>query len=724
MEFGERHKITYIAQVDERDCGVAALSMVLHRYGSSVSLAHLREIAKTDLVGTTALGIKKAAEDLGFTAKPIKADMSLFGIANLPLPFIAHVNKEGKFQHYYVVYGFNRHKKQVYVADPDINVGKTRMSFERFEREWTGVTLFIAPSPEYKPTEDSRAQFFTYMPVILRQRKIVANVVIAALMVTLISIAGSYYLQAMMDQFIPNAMRNTLGIISVGLIVTYLIQQILSYAKSYLLAVLGQRLAIDIILSYIKHIFELPMSFFATRRTGEIVSRFSDANSIIDALAGTALSLFLDVGIMLIVGTFLVIQNTRLFLLSLVAVPLYVVVVYVFMRPLSKSNNAQMQSGTIVYSSIIESINGIETIKSLTSEQTNYQKIDGEFVDMLKKSFSTQRLVALQDAIKGGIRLVLNVLVLWSGSIIVINNQISIGQLITFNALLGFFTDPLQNIINLQTVLQKASVANNRLNEVYLVGSEFEGDSERHAIIEDQTSRLEIRHVDYKYGFGKNVIDDVSVKIPVGQKVAIVGVSGSGKSTLMKLLVNFYQPTNYGQIFLGNHDIQKISKQALRQQVTYLPQEPYIFSGSIMDNLLFGVKGEVSEEDILEALTIAGIKDEIEQMEAGLATELTDGSGVSGGQKQRIALARALLVNAPILILDESTSNLDVLTERTVIDNLLALPDKTIIFVAHRLSIPKRVDRVIVMSSGKIVEDGNHDELLADDGYYSRLVNG
>lgn len=221
-------------------------------------------------------------------------------------------------------------------------------------------------------------------------------------MVTIINIGGSYYLQGILDEYIPNQMKSTLGIISVGLVITYILQQVMSFSRDYLLTVLSQRLSIDVILSYIRHIFELPMSFFATRRTGEIISRFTDANSIIDALASTILSLFLDVSILILVEGVLLAQNPNLFLLSLISIPIYMFIIFSFMKPFEKMNPDVMQSNSMVSSAIIEDINGIETIKSLTSEENRYQNIDSEFVDYLEKSFKLSKYSILQTSLKQG----------------------------------------------------------------------------------------------------------------------------------------------------------------------------------------------------------------------------------------------------------------------------------------------------------------------------------
>ena len=649
-------RYAYVAQMDMRDCGVAALASIAKHYGSDFSLAHLRELAKTTKEGTTALGITEAAKKMGFETKAIKANMELFDMTDIPYPFIVHVNKERKLQHFYVVY--KAKKDYLIIGDPDPSVKVTKMSKERFKQEWTGVAIFLAPAPSYKPHKDKKNGLLSFLPLIIKQKTLITYIVLASLLVTLVNIVGSYYLQGILDVYIPNNMKSTLGIISLGLVITYILQQLMAFSQSYLLRVLSQRLTIDVILSYIRHIFTLPMSFFATRRTGEITSRFTDANSIIDALASTILSLFLDVSIVFIVGSVLVLQNIQLFLLTLVALPIYTVIIFAFLKPFEKMNHDVMQSNAMVSSAIIEDINGIETIKSLTSEELRYQKIDSEFVDYLDKSFKLSIYENVQTSLKHGAQLILNVAILWFGASLVMDSKISIGQLITYNTLLSYFTNPIENIINLQTKLQSAKVANKRLNEVYLVASEFEGTT---SMTSKLSGNITFHDVSYRYGFGTYTLSDLNLTIKQGEKVSLVGISGSGKTTLAKMIVNFYEP-NQGNIRLGNMDLKMIDKKQLRQYINYLPQQSYIFSGSILDNLTLGASPDITQEDILMACQIAEIRADIEAMPLGYQTELSDGAGLSGGQKQRLALARALLTQAPILILDEATSGLDVLT--------------------------------------------------------------
>lgn len=716
-----KYKKIYVPQVDESDCGVACLAMVFKKYHSNISLAHLRHYARTNLEGTTALGLVKTAQQFNLKTEAIKADMSLFDIDDIQYPFIVHVIKNGELLHYYVV--LKSTKKYLLIADPDPDVGLTKMTKEKFAQEWSGVALLMVPNDKFRPVTEKRRNLLSLFPYMFKQKRLVTNIILAALLMTIISICSSYFLQGLIDTYIPNGTYETLSILAIGLLIAYVFNSIFSYGQDFLLNVLGQRLSIDLNLQYIRHIFELPMEFFVTRKTGEITSRFSDASRIIDALASTVISLFLDLSIVIVMGTVLAIQNITLFAITLLSLPIYAVVILSFTRKFEKLNNDQMESNAILSSSVIEDIQGIETIKALNSENIRYRRIDNQFVNYLKKSFKYSKTESLQTALKSFIQLSLNVIILWVGAKVVMKGQMSIGQLMTYNALLSYFIDPLQNIINLQPTLQSANVAQNRLNEVYMVESEFK--KKAHINSRKQLNGLiEYQNVDYHYGYGVDVLQNINLKIQPNDKLAIVGMSGSGKSTMVKLLVDFFSPSK-GKITFNGWKTTEIDKHVLRSYVNYVPQTPYIFSGTIKENLLLGSRNNLTETDILHACRIAEIDHEIQNLPLQFDTKMDENAKIlSGGQKQRLTIARALLSPAKILIFDEVTSGLDTITEKKVVDNLMNLTDKTVIFIAHRLAIAERTNNIVVIDHGQIVEHGGHTELMQKHGFYYKLVKG
>ncbi len=717
-----KYKSVYVPQVDEMDCGVACLAMILKQYHSRISLAHLRHEARTNLEGTTALGLVKTAQKFNLKTEAVKADMSLFNEDTIQYPFIVHVLKQGELLHYYVV--LKNTKNYLVIADPDPSVGIIKMPKDKFAQEWTGIALFMVPNEDFEPIKEKKNNLWSLFPYMFKQKRLMINIILAALLMTIISICSSYFVQGIIDTYIPDGTYQTLSILAVGLLIAYIFNSIFSYGQNFLLNVLGQRLSIDLNLQYIRHIFELPMEFFVTRRTGEITSRFSDASRIIDALASTVISLFLDLAIVIVMGLVLAAQNTTLFGITLLALPVYAIVILGFTKKFEKLNDEQMESNAVLSSSVIEDIQGIETIKALNSEDTRYRRIDSQFVNYLKKSFKYSKTESLQTALKTFIQLSLNVIILWVGARVVMQGEMSIGQLMTFNALLSYFIDPLQNIINLQPRLQSASVAQNRLNEVYQVQSEFNADTsiQNSAALEGM---IEYKHVDYRYGYGTDVLKDINLKIKPDEKLAIVGMSGSGKSTMMvKLLVDFFSPSK-GEVTLNGHATSEVNKHTLRSYVNYVPQTPYIFSGTVKENLLLGCRADISEEEVIKACQIAGIDQEIANLPLQFETKLDENAKIlSGGQKQRLTIARALLSPAKVFIFDEVTSGLDTITEKRVVDNLMKLKDKTIIFIAHRLAIAERADKVVVIDKGQIVEEGSHEELMEQHGFYYDLVKG
>ena len=338
---------------------------------------------------------------------------------------------------------------------------------------------------------------------------------------------------------------------------------------------------------------------------------------------------------------------------------------------------------------------GIETLKSLRVEERRYREIEVKFHDYLKKSLSKAKWQLTQDGLKTGVQLVSNVFILWYGAQLVMEGQLSAGQLITYNMLLNYFTTPLINIINLQSKIQQAKVANNRLQEVYVVDKEEKG-----KLKDLSFKQLTLRGVSHRFSYQQETLSDVDLTINKGEKIALMGQSGSGKTTLAKILSGYYT-RSAGHVCL---DKSAISHAELRQLVTYVPQQTYVFTGTILENLLLGFEGEVDEKKLLKVCQQADILDDIQKMPLGFQTQVSEDGGLSGGQKQRLAIARALLSKQPILIFDEATSGLDSDTENRVLTNLAKMK-RTVIFIAHRASVRQHVSRIVTMTNGQVEGD-------------------
>ncbi len=603
-------KFKLIKQHDAKDCGVACLAMILNQYQTTIPISKLRLMSKTDNQGTTAYGMVAAMEQLGFECEVFKSDASLWQ-ENLSFPLIAHVVVDGSFLHYVVIYGIKNGK--ILIADPA--KGKTSKSAEEFTKEWTGIVLTATPTEQYKPVKDELKGLLSFIPLLLPQKKIILEITLLSFLLTGFGIIGSYYFQLIIDKIVPARSANLLEIISIGLLTIYVIQAFLQYLKRYLLILLGQRLSTSIMLRYFDHVLHLPMSFFSTRKSGEIISRFLDATKIIDALANATLSLFLDASMVISVGLVLYLQNAQLFFISLATIPIYALIVFSFIKRFDQTNEEQMEAGATVNSQIIESLKGIETIKSFNATDHISNKVTEQFNEMMEKTFKNLNLDNIQANLKNALQVMSSTVLLWFGTTLVLKGQMTIGQLITYNALMIFFTAPLQNIINLQVKIQTAKVANDRLNEVLYLEQErlAESDLFDNPIRSTDSPLIEFKNVSFSYGFSENVLTNLSCVIPENSKTAIVGMSGSGKSTIVKLLMNFYTPEE-GEIFYQGQDLRSISRLELRHSLSYVPQDPFFFSGTIMENLLFGIETKPSLEEIEQACELAQIKTYIDKL--------------------------------------------------------------------------------------------------------------
>lgn len=705
-----------IMQYDMTDCGAACLATVCKQYGLSTPITKIREAAGTDTEGTNVAGMLEAAEKLGFSAKGVKGEPEAL-LSEFPLPAIAHVIKEGGLMHYVVIHKIT--KEQVIIADPAD--GLVTYKFEDFTRIWSGVLILLVPTSEFKKGKETKGLFERFLHLLKPQKGIVLQVFAASLLYTALGILGAFYMQFLLDDILPYNMSKTLNILSIGVLVLYTFQMLLSLFRSHLLLFLSQKLDIALLLGYYEHILKLPMNFFGTRRVGEIISRFQDAGHVRDAISGATLTIMIDTIMVIVGGIILYMQNALLFGITLVVALLYGVVVVSFNKTLKKGNKATMENNAQLTSYMVESLNGIQTVKVFNAEKKVGIETETKFIKLLRSIFKLSFTTNLQGFFKGLIELLGGVVILWIGANQVLQGDMSVGNLITYNSLLIYFLNPIKNLINLQPQLQTAMVAAERLGEI--LDLEIENGEEESRKMEPKHLEGEISYksVTFKYGQRQNVLEEIDLEIKPGERIALVGESGSGKTTLAKLLLNLY-PLEEGEILIDNNNILDIKREVLRTKIAYVPQETFLFSGTIMENLALGLE-RISMEEIVEASKMAKAHDFINELPLRYETLLDEnGANLSGGQRQRLAIARAILKKPNILILDEATSNLDSITEAAIESTIrqLSRPMSTII-IAHRLSTIKLCDRIYVLDKGRIVETGTHKELVSIGGRYASL---
>lgn len=706
-----------IKQHDITDCGAACLTTIAKQYGLSTSITKIREIAGTDKMGTNAYGMVKAAEQLGFTAKAVKGNQEAF-FSEFPLPAIAHVIVDGSLLHYVVIHKIS--KKQVVIADPA--KGIVKKTPEDFFKEWTGILILLVPAQTFKKGNETKNIFERFWGLLLPQKRLVFDIFVASLVVTVLGILGAFYFQIIIDDILTAGLVKTLHVLSIGVIMLKLFSVLLSVMRTQLLVYLSQKLDIALLLGYYDHVLKLPMNFFGTRKVGEIISRFQDASSIRDAISNATLTVMIDTLMAVAGGLILFFKNKVLFSIAFFMGILYAILVLVFNRPYKKANEKQMENNAQLTSYLVESLNGIQTVKAFNGERTVQTETEFKFIRLLKSIFKLACISNAQEGLKTFVEAVGGVVILWVGAYSVLQGNMTIGSLVSFNALLVYFLDPIKNLINLQPTLQTAMVASDRLGEVLDLEIE-KNETQQHKVAPASLKGdISIQNVSFRYGTRQLVLEHFSMDVKRGERVAIVGESGAGKTTIAKLLLNLYQYET-GTIIIADYALPDIELETLREKIAYIPQETFLFSGTILENLTFGLEN-VNMEEVIHCAKMAQIHEFVNALPLRYETYLDEnGSNLSGGQRQRIAIARAMLKKPDILILDEATSNLDAVTEKAIQETIDSYSEQmTTIIIAHRLSTIRRCDRIFVMEKGNIIESGSHDELMAlKNGYYRGL---
>lgn len=704
-----------VKQQDLKDCGAACLATVARTYRLKTPISRIREIAGTDQRGTNVYGLTIAAEKLGFTVKAVEANKDMF-FQKFPLPAIAHVIIDGKLLHYVVIHKIT--KEKIVIADPA--KGIQTLSPEEFFNIWTNILVLLVPGEDFVGRNETKSTISHYFDLLRPQKKLLLNIFIASLLYTTFGIFGAFYFKFLIDEIVPYELISTLNIVSIGVIILYIFRVILNYFRGYLLLYLSQRIDIALIIGYYKHVISLPMNFFNNRKVGEIISRLMDASKVREAISSAALTIMIDIIMIFIGGAILFSQSKILFAVTCAIIPFYIAIVWSFHSIFERINRQEMENNAEFTSHVVESVTGIETVKAFTAEKHVELENEKRFSNFIRSVFKHANYNNIQNSLKMFIQLVGGVVILWVGSYLVIEGKLTIGQLITFNALLAYFLEPIQNLINLQPQMQSAVVATERLMEVFELEKETTENEYKKLSPHSLKGDIAFQDIYFRFGTRELVLKGIDLKIPYGQKVALVGESGSGKTTLVQLLVQFYKMEK-GHIFINDINIKDIHLETLRQKISYISQDTFFFTGTIRENLVLG-NNSIAFEEIIKVCKITKVHDFVNNMPLRYDSLIEEnGSNLSGGQKQRLAIARALLKRPDILIMDEATSNLDTTTEKAITETIRKIDGITTIIIAHRLSTVMHCDQIVVLENGKILEKGNHQDLVQKKGKYFSL---
>ena len=707
-------KIT-IKQHDITDCGAACLASIAAHHKLQLPIARIRQYAGTDKKGTNVLGLLEAAQKLGFDAKGVRGDFeSLFKI---PKPSIAHIIVKERLHHYVVIYEVT--KEFIKIMDP--GDGKLhKKTHEEFKKEWTGVLVLLLPQEDFKTGNEKVSVLKRFLFLLKPHKFVLIQALVGALIYTLLGFSTSIYIQKITDHVLVDGNTKLLNLLGVIMLVLLALQIVISVFKDVFLIKTGQQIDSRLILGYYKHLLKLPQQFFDTMRVGEIISRINDAVKIRTFINGVSLSLTVNMLILVFSFGLMFTYYWKLALIMLIVIPLYAGIYFIVNKLNKKTERKIMESSAELESQLVESLNAVGTIKRFGLESFANIKTETRFISLLKIGYKSALNSVFSGTSSALISQLFTIILLWVGSGYVIERQITPGELLSFYAIIGYFTGPVASLIGANVQIQNALIAADRLFEI--MDLEREESDNKIVLKKEAIGSVNFKNVAFRYGTRVEVFKDFNLTLKKGEITAIVGESGSGKSTLISLLQNIY-PIQSGQVTIGDFDLKYIENSSLRDLVSVVPQKIDLFAGNVIENIAVG-EFAPNMELIMEICKGIGILEFIESLPNGFTTYLGEnGATLSGGQKQRIAIARALYKQPEILVLDEATSSLDSSSENYIQNaiNSLREKQKTIIIIAHRLSTVINADKIVVLEKGKVLEQGSHSELYNSKQKYYNL---
>lgn len=696
-----------VLQHSEEDCGAACLATVAKHYGRTFAVSRTREAVGTGSRGTTLLGLYRGAEALGFNVRQVKAsDQILDRLNQAPLPAIIH----WKGYHWVVLYGKKRNK--YVIADP--GVGIRYLSRQELATGWSnGIMLLLQPDDSrfYQQPEDQSGGFGRFLQRVLPYRGILAQAIAINMAVGLLSLASPFMMQLLTDDVLVRGDTQLLTTVAIGVIVLNLFQSAIGLVQAHLIGHFSERLQLGLILDYGRKLLHLPLSYFEGRRSGEVVSRIADINAIDSLISQIVLGLPSQFFIAIVSLCVMLIYSWQLTLASIAAFIVITLVNLLFLPALRQKTRNMIVLGTENQGFLVETFRGTMVLKTTQAIPQAWQEYQSNYGRLANLGWTTMKLGLYSGTITGILSTFINIGILWFGSYLVISRTLSIGQLLAYNGMSGNFLGFLGSVIGLIDEFIMAQVVIQRLKEVIDATPENQNDEKKPWAEIPSDADITCTKLNFHHAGRVDLLQDFSLTIPGGQVVALIGESGCGKSTLAKVLAGLYT-TQSGNIRYGLYNQQDLALECLRQQVVLVPQEPHFWSRSIIDNFRFSYP-HIDFERIVQACQIAGADEFISGLPDRYQTVLGEfGANLSGGQKQRLAIARAIVTDPPVLILDESTGALDPVSETRVLDQLFAhRRGKTTIMISHRPQVIQRADWVVMLEQGHLKIEGTPSEL-------------
>lgn len=713
-------KYKIVLQHSEEDCGAASLTTVAKHYGRTFAIGRVREAVGTGSRGTSLLGLSRGAETLGFNARQVKASPQLLdSLHKAPLPAIIH----WKGYHWVVLYGQKR--KKYVIADP--GVGIRYLTREELTKGWgNGIMLLLSPDDSrfYEQSDDKIGGFGRYLKRVLPYRFILAQAIAINIAIGLLSLASPLMMQLLTDDVLVRGDTQLLTTVAIGVVAMNLFRSAISLVQAHLIGHFGARLQLGLLLEYGRKLLHLPLTYFEGRRSGEVVSRIADVSHINALVSQIVLGLPSQFFIAIVSLGFMLFYSWGLTLASIAAFIIVTIVNLLFLPALRQKTRNAIVLGTENQGFLVETFRGVQVLKTTQATEQAWQEYQTNFGRLANLGWSTMKLGLYSGTITGILSTFTSIAVLWLGAYLVINRTLSIGQLLAFSGMSGNFLGFLGAVIGLVDEFITAQIVIQRLTEVIDATPEDEKDEKKPwASIPDHTD-ITCTDLNFHHAGRVDLLQDFSLTIPGGKVIALIGKSGCGKSTLAKLIAGLYFVQS-GNIRYGIYNQQDLSVEGLRQQVVLVPQEPHFWSRSIIDNFRFSYP-HISFEQIVLACQIAGADEFISKLPDKYQTVLGEfGANLSGGQRQRLAIARAIVTDPPILILDESTGALDPVSEAEVLDRLLYhRQGKTTILISHRPKVIQRADWIVLLEEGRLKIQGTRETLRSFAGDHLDFLDG
>jgi HlyB family type I secretion system ABC transporter len=704
-----------IRQQSTMDCGAACLCTVCYYYGKRVDLNRMRDMAKVGQAGASMLHLVQALDLLGFECIPMLATYEHLGNNQLP----AIVNWKG--YHWMVVYEVT--KDWVLAADP--GRGITRIRKDEFLKGYTRYTIYLRPTQRFRDLEESKPALRQFYGYVRPYRRLLVEIGLASLVVQLLSLLLPMFTKFIIDDVIVRQDERWLFPALVAMAAAVVLKAGASWARQSLVLFVSLRLNLGLVSDFYQHLLRLPLPFFERRKTGDITSRFAENEKITSFFTGAGVDSVIDAITAVLYLALMLYYSLPLALVSIVFLGLHILNIRVVYPRLAQAYREAFQSSAENQSLLVESLAGLRTIKVLGVQHFIRWRWEDLLVRLINTYFKTTRYMIAAGLAGQLVSNASSVSVLFYGAMLVLDGQLTIGTLVAFMTLVKQVNEPVVKLVGVGGQFQETLNAVERLNDVLDSAPEIpSARSEDRVALKHLRGHIRFDNVTFRYfPDGKNVLQNVSLVIEPGQRIAFVGRSGSGKSTLVKLLLGFY-PVSSGRIYLDGFEISRLWLPSLRQQIGVVPQESFLFCATVRDNIGQARPG-ARLSTVIEAAKHAGAHDFIAALPNGYETLLEErGANLSGGQRQRVAIARAVLQQPRMLILDEATSALDNESERHFLHSLdAAFGGRTVIAIAHRLSTVRNFDRIVVLDSGNIVEQGTHDELMSRRGLYYFLCS-